>query len=244
MFLTKDPLDTEPHPCIPDNLGRFQRHDVHPNFPQPADLGAKARTCTAFSLEIAMERIHVLQPTVAARVRSGYVIQTIAQAVEECFSNSIDAGATEVQIVIDERLFNFEIEDNGHGIPADSFGSLGVRFATSKLRNLNQLLAGPSTYGFRGEALASLAECSVLQISSKARGQFQTWTKVISGGVTLQVGLSTNQRKIHGTVVSVKDFQYNQPVRRKQSQLSRCGPDTLDPVPLRLQLRTLTGVVV
>jgi DNA mismatch repair protein MutL len=170
-----------------------------------------------------MENIHILQPTVAARVRSGYVIQTVAQAVEECLCNSIDAGATEVQIVVDERYLNFEVEDNGHGIPADSFKSLGVRFATSKLRNLNQLLAGPSTYGFRGEALASLAECSVLHISSKARGQFQTWTKVISGGATLQLGLSHHQRKIHGTVVSVKDFQYNQPVRRQHSQLSRWG---------------------
>lgn len=68
----------------------------------------------------------------------------------------------------------------------------------------------------RGEALASLGETSVLEITSKARGTFETHRKVLQGGDVLKQGLAMEQRLRQGTIVSVRDFLYNRPVRRKQ----------------------------
>jgi DNA mismatch repair ATPase MutL len=128
-----------------------------------------------------MGQIKVLDPLVVAKVRSGFVIQSLAQGIEECVCNSLDAGATEIVICVDGDYDSFQVEDNGIGIPSESFPSLALRFATSKISGISDLTCAPQSYGFRGEALSSLGECSVLQITSKAQGQFQTWTKVVSG---------------------------------------------------------------
>lgn len=174
-----------------------------------------------------MGQIRVLDPLVVAKVRSGFVIQSLAQGIEECLCNSLDSGATEIVVKFDNDIESFEVEDNGIGIPSDSFPSLALRFATSKISNLLDLNGAPQSYGFRGEALSSLGQCSVLQITSKAQGQFETWTKVVSGGRVQKCGLSCVQRKTHGTIVTVKDFQYNQPVRRKQAKFRRRAISTL-----------------
>ena len=68
----------------------------------------------------------------------------------------------------------------------------------------------------RGEALASLAETSVLEIVSKARGAFETHRKVLQGGKVAKQGLAMEQRNRQGTTVAVMDFLFNRPVRRKQ----------------------------
>ena len=69
---------------------------------------------------------------------------------------------------------------------------------------------------FRGEALASLADSAVLEVTSKARGAFETHTKLMKGSKVLKQGLAVEQRQRQGTIVTVRDFMFNKPVRRKQ----------------------------
>lgn len=168
-----------------------------------------------------MGHIRNLEPCLVAKVRSGFVIQSCAQAVEECLCNSLDAGANQICVRIQRDCEGFEIEDNGVGIPLESFPSVASRYATSKISQMSDLRSGVQTYGFRGESLSSLAACAVLQITSRPAGQFETWTKVICGDRVLKCGLSQVQQKSRGTVVLVRDFQYNQPVRKKRSKCSR-----------------------
>jgi hypothetical protein len=74
----------------------------------------------------------------------------------------------------------------------------------------------------RGEALASLAETSVLEVTSKARGSFETHVKVLRGGEVAKQGLARQQRARQGTVVALRDFLFNRPVRRKQLLAAGC----------------------
>lgn len=168
-----------------------------------------------------MGHIRNLEPCLVAKVRSGFVIQSLAQAVEECLCNSLDAGADEICVRIQGNCDGFEVEDNGVGIPILCFKTVATRYATSKISQLSDLRSGIQTYGFRGESLSSLAECAVLQITSRPAGQFETWTKVICGDRVLKCGLSQVQRRSRGTLVLVRDFQYNQPVRKKQTKSRR-----------------------
>ena len=75
----------------------------------------------------------------------------------------------------------------------------------------------------RGEALASLAETSVLEVSSKARGSFETHVKVLRGGEVAKQGLALQQQARPGTVVTLHDFLFNRPVRRKQQLAAGCA---------------------
>lgn len=165
------------------------------------------------------KRIHKLAETVADQVRSAQVVPTPAQALEEVVANSVDAKATRIDIEIDSVSFNIRVTDNGCGIPQSCFPSLALRHATSK--HLAKSCDHSShTLGFKGEALASIAENSVLHISSKAAGTFETHEKLLRGGKLVKQGLTADQRQSTGTVVWMQDFLYNQPVRRRQLEQS------------------------
>lgn len=103
------------------------------------------------------------------------------------------------------------------GIAAEALADLPARGATSKLRSFEQLESGVGTLGFRGEALATLSEVAVLEITSRAAGSFETFTKVACTGRAAKFGLALEQTGAarQGTVVHVRDFWYNNPVRRK-----------------------------
>lgn len=146
-------------------------------------------------------------PCVGA-LRGGVAIAGLAQAVEECVCNSLDAGASEVHVELDAAALSFRVADDGAGIPQASLAALGSRGATSKL-------PGAATLGFHGEALAALVECAVVEVTSRAAGSFETYTKVLSGGGTARLGLALEQRVQRGTVVHVRDLFHNAPVRRK-----------------------------
>lgn len=105
--------------------------------------------------------------------------------------------------------------DNGAGVPAASLRLLGTRSATSKLHSMSQLEAGVGTLGFRGEALAAICETAVVEIVSRACGCFETHTALLRGATLLKTGLALEQRSRPGTVVSVSDLFFNQPVKLK-----------------------------
>ncbi len=144
------------------------------------------------------------------------------------------------QVDVKPSQLSFKVEDNGYGIPSTSFGQLAVRHATSKVQGSREMTQGLTTLGFRwvparycpptasvchtsiltrschrGEALASLAEAACLEITSKARGAFETHTKLLQGGRVLKEGLALEQRIKQGTRVTIRDLFFNKPVRRK-----------------------------
>ena len=142
-----------------------------------------------------------LPVSAALGVQGGYSVHSFAQAVEQLCANSIDAGARSVAVHFDASQLTATVSDNGAGIPAASFPSLGIRFCTSKQRHLAS--AGSSSgcgaaaaittstaagqaplvhncgpLGSRGVFLASLAEVAHVEIVSKAAGSFETYRKV------------------------------------------------------------------
>jgi len=163
---------------------------------------------------IKMGVIAPLPGGVVSHLRSSTILSDFEQAVEELVCNSLDAGATEVRIQWDESGATVIVEDDGHGISRDDFTLLGVRHATSKLRTVEELEAGLQTLGFRGEALSSMSDISLVEITSRARGCPHTYCKIMKGGKTISLGLCSQQRA-RGTTVVLRDIFYNQPVRRR-----------------------------
>lgn len=115
-------------------------------------------------------RIIVLPPAVAERIAAGEVIERPSSVVKELVENSIDAGATEIQVLLEDGGKQLiEVMDNGQGMSPEDLRLSVQRHATSKLRTLDEL-EKILTLGFRGEALPSVAAVSDLQILSREKG--------------------------------------------------------------------------
>ena len=121
-----------------------------------------------------------LPSPVAGRLRSEALVNAITTVLIELLDNALDAGATAIIIEADLERFELRVSDDGRGIRGDEFPILGQRCCTSKLSSLAQLEGGLlSSRGFRGEALCSIGACSVLEITSKARNEVETHTKIV-----------------------------------------------------------------
>jgi DNA mismatch repair protein MutL len=156
--------------------------------------------------------IQRLAPDVAAKIAAGEVVERPANAAKELIENSVDAGATEIRVEIKEggqRLLR--VVDNGGGIPSSELTLALERHATSKVRQIEDL-EHVLTFGFRGEALYSIAAVSQLTLSSRHRSEeFGTQLRAEGGQVVSQsrAGLPV------GTIVSVEQLFYNMPARKK-----------------------------
>ena len=160
-------------------------------------------------------RIERLAPVLAGELRSQTAVTGLARLVEELVCNSIDAQATNIVVELDAGLLHVRVQDDGIGIPPDSLSLLAQKACSSKLK-AKQQLSQAGTLGFKGEALASIADSSILEVISRAAGSFETHSKLLRNGEVLKHGLALEQWRFQGTVVNVKDFLFNQPVRRKQ----------------------------
>lgn len=156
--------------------------------------------------------IQVLSPTLASQIAAGEVVDRPASALKELLENALDADATRCDVnIAGGGVELLSVRDNGHGMGREDVALCVERHATSKLRRFEDL-SGIASFGFRGEALPSIASVSRLTLRSRrAEDAEGTEVSVIGGEVSAprSVGMAP------GTEVIVEDLFYNVPARRK-----------------------------
>lgn len=160
---------------------------------------------------ISMPLITILPSAVADQIAAGEVVERPSSVLKELVENSIDAGASAVEIAIEDggrRLIR--VSDDGAGMSAEDVPLALARHGTSKIRKASDLV-GVATFGFRGEALPAIASVSQFEIQTAAADGEGTLTRVTGG----QVGLSERIARRRGTTVSVAQLFYNVPARLK-----------------------------
>ena len=157
--------------------------------------------------------IKILPARLANQIAAGEVVERPASVVKELVENSLDSGATRIDIDIEKGGAKLiRVRDNGKGIVKDELGLALSRHATSKIHTLDDLEAIVSL-GFRGEALASISSVARLTMTSRPATQDQAWA-AYSEGRDMAVKLQPAAHPI-GTSVEVLDLFFNTPARRK-----------------------------
>ena len=154
--------------------------------------------------------IHVLSDEIINKIAAGEVIERPASAVKELIENAIDAGASRIQVSIEEGgKKKIQVTDNGKGMNAADLDLCYLRHTTSKLFNADDLFH-LQTNGFRGEAVASIAAVSKLTITS-ATDDGDSGRIILEGGNVVQ---KQDVQASRGTTFLVENLFYNTPVRR------------------------------
>ncbi|MBI1305107.1 MAG: DNA mismatch repair endonuclease MutL [Bacteroidetes bacterium] len=155
--------------------------------------------------------IRLLPESIANQIAAGEVVQRPASVVKELLENSLDAGATSITLIFkDGGQTLIQVIDNGKGMSDTDARMCWERHATSKIKEAQDLFA-LSTYGFRGEALASIA--SVSQVELKTRSDEDS----LGNRIVIEAGEVKKQEPVQfnrGTSISVKNLFFNIPVRR------------------------------
>lgn len=159
-----------------------------------------------------MAKIHVLDEHIANQIAAGEVVERPASVVKELLENSVDAGATKIEVTVEEGgLLSIRVKDNGSGIEAEDMETAFYRHATSKIaqgRDLFQI----TSLGFRGEALASIAAVSKVEVLSASGNDGRGRRIVIEGGKLCSHEDATSPQ---GTEFAVKELFFNTPARLK-----------------------------
>ena len=157
-----------------------------------------------------MKRIHQLSRQLINQIAAGEVIERPASVVKELVENSLDAGATKIEVEVSKDCLSIRVSDNGSGIHPDDIELAFLKHATSKIEKSEDLF-DIHTMGFRGEALASII--SIAKVTCKTR------TKDNETGTQVECEESNVKRMpcacAIGTTMEVKDLFYNTPVRQK-----------------------------
>ncbi|SIQ82289.1 DNA mismatch repair protein MutL [Shewanella morhuae] len=157
--------------------------------------------------------IQILPPQLANQIAAGEVVERPASVVKELVENSLDAGASRVDIEIDKGGSKLiKIRDNGSGITKDELALALSRHATSKLHTLDDLEAILS-FGFRGEALASISSVSRLTLTSRTAEQTEAW-QAYAEGIDMAVKVMPAAHPV-GSTIEVVDLFFNTPARRR-----------------------------
>ncbi|SFM36114.1 DNA mismatch repair protein MutL [Gracilibacillus orientalis] len=156
-------------------------------------------------------QINELPDYLANKIAAGEVVERPASVVKELVENSVDANSSWIKIEIKEAgLQEIKVTDDGNGIPNDQCKKAFLRHATSKIKNENDLFH-VRTLGFRGEALASIAAVSRLEIKTSTGAEAGT-RMVLEGGRIKEEGRSDARQ---GTEITVQDIFFNTPARLK-----------------------------
>lgn len=159
-----------------------------------------------------MAKIHVLSQDTINQIAAGEVVERPMAVVKELIENAIDAKASAVTVeIVDGGKALIRITDNGSGIAADDIELAFLPHATSKIQNVEDLLA-VSSLGFRGEALASIAAVSQLEMVTKTRDALMGTRYRIEGGDKKEI---ENVGCPDGTTFLVRNLFYNTPARLK-----------------------------
>lgn len=158
-------------------------------------------------------RIQALPAQLINQIAAGEVVERPASVIKELVENSLDAGATRIDVDVEQgggKLIR--VRDNGGGIHPEDLRLALSRHATSKIASLEEL-ERVSSMGFRGEALPSISSVSRLSIASRATGQEGGWSVSSDGGDQFVDPVPSAHPQ--GTTVEVRDLFYNTPARRK-----------------------------
>lgn len=157
--------------------------------------------------------IQTLPPRLANQIAAGEVVERPASVVKELVENSLDAGASKVDVEVEKGGHCLiRVRDNGSGISKDQLALALSRHATSKISHLDDLEA-IETLGFRGEALASISSVSRLTLTSRTAEQPEAWMAYAEGR-DMDVELKPAAHPV-GTTLSVSELFFNTPARRK-----------------------------
>ncbi|KAF6229270.1 hypothetical protein HO133_007386 [Letharia lupina] len=168
----------------------------------------------------APKRIKALDQDVVNKIAAGEIIVAPVHALKELIENAVDAGSTSLEIVVkDGGLKLLQITDNGRGINKDDLPILCERFTTSKLKTFEDL-SSIGTYGFRGEALASISHIAHLTVTTKTADSSCAWRAHYADGrlTPAKPGQGTEPKPTAGrggTQITVEDLFYNMASRRK-----------------------------
>jgi len=178
--------------------------------------------------------IAILPARLANQIAAGEVVERPASVIKELIENSLDAGATNINIDIDKGgIKKIKITDNGSGICKEELALALSRHATSKIKNLNDLEAIDSL-GFRGEALASISSVSRLTLTSKPTEQATAWQANAQGrDMSVEVKPAAHP---DGTSIEVLDLFFNTPARRKFLRTEKTEFNHIDEVIRRIAL--------
>ena len=158
-----------------------------------------------------MSRIRILDESVSNAIAAGEVVENPTSMIKELIENSLDAGSKEIKLEVWNGGLDISINDSGCGMSKEDLLLSIERHATSKISTKEDLF-NIRTYGFRGEALSSIASVSKMILSSRTEDmQNGTQMNVLGGKVT---NLKDIQRNI-GTQIEIKDLFYNTPARKK-----------------------------
>nr|WP_310616345.1 DNA mismatch repair endonuclease MutL [Pantoea cypripedii] len=178
--------------------------------------------------------IQILPPQLANQIAAGEVVERPASVVKELVENSLDAGATRIDVDIEKGGAKLiRIRDNGCGIAKDELAMALARHATSKIASLDDLEAIVSL-GFRGEALASISSVSRLTLTSRTEDQSEAW-QAYAEGRDMAVTVKPAAHPV-GTTLEVLDLFYNTPARRKFMRTEKTEFTHIDEVIRRIAL--------
>lgn len=157
--------------------------------------------------------IRILPDQLINQIKAGEVVERPSAVVKELVENSLDAGATRIEIEVEQGGLNvIRIRDNGSGIPREELPVALQRHATSKIRDLDDL-ERVASLGFRGEALPSILSVSRLTLTSRTASAPHGWQ--VSGNGEYGNGDPKPAAHAVGTTVEACDLFYNTPARRK-----------------------------
>ncbi|ABB15228.1 DNA mismatch repair endonuclease MutL [Carboxydothermus hydrogenoformans] len=159
-----------------------------------------------------MPKIKRLPDEVIKKIAAGEVVERPYSVVKELVENSLDAKAQNINVYIEEGgLGKIVVEDDGIGIPPEELPDALLRHTTSKIASFDDLYYLES-FGFRGEALYSIAAVSKISIKSRVRGENNGYELIAHAGEVINL---TEVGMAYGTVVTVSDLFFNTPARKK-----------------------------